>query len=423
MAGNDAGAAAVVDGGTTGGGDTGGGATGAPAPDTSEAMTDAERAYFSSKGEANPYPAAGYGTGGDKADAGEGEGTGKAGEGTGKAGEGEAKAGEGAGSGDEGELEPGEVTIDKEGQLHDPKTGRFVPKSAYLRVKEENKAFRDREKQLVDNIVSYREGLGGDRAGKAGEGDGSGGEGDGEGGEELSLDGIKEMARTDLFGAFDKLLEKVGKDATTLTKTTQETAAELAAQRTRVSFEHDAATFSKEQPAFTEGFGFLVEQVGKELEAMGITDAAKRSEQISAQARNIIDEAIKAGVSPSKRLYALAEARGFKPKPAEGEGDAEAKKKADAEPYRRSSGSGRANPPANRSAGQAVAGSAISHPCQSTRSWTRPKARFSAPTTSTSTDPPAGHRSCGGSVGSVNTSRKPGHEMRNCEHIGGPTWT
>jgi uncharacterized protein (DUF2147 family) len=74
--------------------------------------------------------------------------------------QGDSGTGAGAGRADEGgDLEPGEVTINADGKAIDSKTGRFVPKSAFLRVKGELGAVKSEKDTLATELVKARERL------------------------------------------------------------------------------------------------------------------------------------------------------------------------------------------------------------------------------------------------------------------------
>jgi len=57
------------------------------------------------------------------------------------------------------DLEPGEVTINADGKAIDSKTGRFVPKSAYLRVKGEVGELKGTTEQLRTQLIQAKERL------------------------------------------------------------------------------------------------------------------------------------------------------------------------------------------------------------------------------------------------------------------------
>ncbi len=199
--------------------------------------------------------------------------------------------------------EPGEITIDAHGNAKDTKTGRFVPKSAYLRVKEEAKATGSELQKAREQLIAIKE-----RAAIL---------------EEVikPVDPQKPAEpakpvdpKEDIFGAFEAAMSKIAELEKTIQTTTTQTQAQLTAQRMQEAFKVDAATFARSQPAFVDAYNFLTGQRHAELEALGIDDKAARDQQIAKEANHLVTEALKGGKSGAERLYKLAVARGFQPK-------------------------------------------------------------------------------------------------------------
>lgn len=81
------------------------------------------------------------------------------------------------------------------------------------------------------------------------------------------------------------------------------------------SYRDAAQSFMQETPDFREAYdGLLAARVG-ELQAMGYSQA-EAARLTEAEERNLVIKAFQDGVNPAERLYAYAQARGFKPKAA-----------------------------------------------------------------------------------------------------------
>lgn len=260
----------------------GGGGAPAPAPATdSGEMTAAERAYFQSRGEdvaglmGEAKPAAPAPVEQPKADA--------------KA----APAPTAPAAEEDGE--PGEIEISADGKARDTQTGRFVPKSAYLRVRDAEKTARQEASRYRDLAIAAKERL----ALYA----------------EATGDLPKQQANEppspeeDIFG----FAKHVAKELADLKSARQTETTERALQS---AFVADARAFAAKEPSFTEAYGFLATQFDAELQAMGYDQPQVREKVIQQRAREIITQAMQSGRSGAATLYNLAKARGWSPKPA-----------------------------------------------------------------------------------------------------------
>lgn len=251
----------------------------------SETMTPAERAYFSSRGEktdglngaavapvTTPYPA-------------------------------ETTQGATDVSGDIGDVP--EVTIGEDGVARDSRTGQFVPKSAYLRVKAQNQDTSQRLAQVTEHLIRAKErfavmaelGQQDDKPAPAAE-------------PPADIDPLE-----DIFGAYNALKQELSSLKQKFETSTEETRAQFEARQLQEAAVRDMSAFAQKQPAFLDAYQYLVGQRHKELEAMGV-EPGRRDGIVAKEARELITEALKGKVSGAERIYKLAQARGFAAKAA-----------------------------------------------------------------------------------------------------------
>ncbi|MGD9724510.1 MAG: hypothetical protein AB7U76_24995 [Pirellulales bacterium] len=195
--------------------------------------------------------------------------------------------------------EDGEITIDANGNAKDTKTGRFVPKSAFLRVKGEAKELKGETAKLREALIQSRERLAilteaNAPAQKAPEVDLA---------DEPDID-----PEEDIFAAYKQQQRRLAKMQEALKTNEQRTTA----QQMQSAFIQDVQSFTAKSPDFTQAFAHLVAQRHAALEALGVEDKAQRDTMIQTEARDLVNETIKAGKSPAERIYKLASAMGYK---------------------------------------------------------------------------------------------------------------
>lgn len=255
----------------------------APAPVETGEMSAAEKAYFSSRGE----DASGLFS--DKAPNGHNQ---------------PAEPDGHIAENIDGEDIDGEINLDGNGPARDLKTGKFVPKSAFLRVKGESKELKAANQAYRDNLIAARERLAilteaaspQTQAARSAE-------------PEREID-----PEEDIFGAFKQAMNKVKALEGRLTEVTTKSDAERQTAAMQNSFKSDMTAFEARTPDFKDAFAHVVSSRHAQLEAMGLTDKSARDKQIATEARDLIEEDLQAKRSPSERLYRLAKAYGYQAK-------------------------------------------------------------------------------------------------------------
>lgn len=194
-----------------------------------------------------------------------------------------------------------EIETEDPDQPRDDK-GRFVPKSAYLRVKGEKDATSQKLAAVAAELIRQRE-----RHATMAE-----------------LLTAAQPQRTDveperdispeedIFGAYKQLSKKFQELAQRVDKTDQNAMAQIQAMQLQTAARTDLESFASREPAFMEAYGYLVSQRDQELQALGVVDPAQRQATIKAEARDLMEGALKGGQSAAERIWRLAQARGFK---------------------------------------------------------------------------------------------------------------
>jgi hypothetical protein len=262
--------------------DSGGGAP-APAPTTDNGeMTAAERAYFQSRGEdvaglmGEAKPAAPAPVEQPKADA--------------KA----APAPTAPAAEEDGE--PGEIEISADGTARDTKTGKFVPKSAYLRVRDGEKQARQEASRYRDLAIAAKERLAlyaeatGDLPGKA-------------------KDDTPPSPEEDIFGFAQHMAREVASLKSQIKGGETERALQSAVT-------HDMRAFAATEPGFVDAFGFFTQRLDSVLQAIGHDNPEVRAGEIKRQTREIVTQAMQSRRSGAAALFAAAKAMGWSAKPA-----------------------------------------------------------------------------------------------------------
>jgi antitoxin (DNA-binding transcriptional repressor) of toxin-antitoxin stability system len=120
----------------------------------------------------------------------------------------------------------------------------------------------------------------------------------------------------DPIGALKQSYAKIAALEAKLTESTK-TVEERESARAMVSaYQNDAARFVQEKPEFKDAYVHLMTGRHRELEAMGMTDAAERNRFIANEERQLVASAFQSRRSPAQMLYSLAVARGFSHTPA-----------------------------------------------------------------------------------------------------------
>ena len=251
-------------------------------PAVSETKTDAERDYFKSRGEKgeglfkapDAKPA-------EKAPA--TNGNGKAEIATDVAGD-------------------GEIIVEADGTLREQKTGRFVPKSAFLRVKDEAKTAKVEAAALRESLIQARERLNilTEVLPK---------------GEEKPATKTEAVAEPDpeqdIFAwvkwAKSQLSELSGK----VTKTADESAKDRERGALQSFFASDVASFTKDNADFADALKFAMDARHKMHEALGVTDAAQRQALVVSEIHGLVKESHASKASVADKLYKVAKALGY----------------------------------------------------------------------------------------------------------------
>lgn len=195
------------------------------------------------------------------------------------------------------------VEIDDAGNARDSKTGKFVPKSAYLRVKEEKSRVSDALTKVATELIRHRERTAvlQELATRR---------------EQPEAEPEREIDPSeDIFAAYHQLSRKLQQIEAKVGKTDEETRSQLEQMTLQTAATRDMQVFSAQEPAFLDAYKFLAGQRDAELEAMGMSDPQARQERIRHETRELVQGALKSNVSGAERIFRLAQARGFQ-KPA-----------------------------------------------------------------------------------------------------------
>lgn len=247
--------------------------------------------------------------------------------------------------GDQGELpldddddEPDEITLNAAGRAID-KDGKFVPKSAYLRVKEKAKTDRaekdalalkvakaDERLNLLTEIINAQPDPADEKKPDAVKSPW----------DEADVDEAKDplgaMAQARARNKYDR--EQHAKEIAELKATMEgdKKTNQANAQATAVydAFKRDASAFHAKEPGFEAALGHMNGIWHAQLEVMGVADKDKREAMIAETQRNIITKSFQNQKSPSQAMFDLAVATGFKKpaaKDANGQEESDAAKK------------------------------------------------------------------------------------------------
>lgn len=197
----------------------------------------------------------------------------------------------------------GEIEVEADATGRDPKTGRFVPKSAFLRVKGEAKQLKEQAATYRDNLIAARERLAilTEAAQPA----------------QAQKDAQPDIAdepdidpEVDIFG-YAKQQAARAKRMSEQLKAMQNQNVE---QQRRQAFQHSVSRYMQEAPDWKDAFSHLVAQRHAEMEMLGVADKAARDAQLREEAQGLINGALEKGQDPAKLLYEIAKRRGYQSK-------------------------------------------------------------------------------------------------------------
>jgi hypothetical protein len=115
----------------------------------------------------------------------------------------------------------------------------------------------------------------------------------------------------DPIGALKQSYAKIAALEKQLTESTKNVEERESARAMVSAYQNDAARFVQEKPEFKDAYVHLMTGRHRELEAMGMTDAAERNRFIANEERQLVASAFQSRRSPAQMLYSLAVARGF----------------------------------------------------------------------------------------------------------------
>jgi hypothetical protein len=202
-----------------------------------------------------------------------------------------------------GDDDPGAIEITAEGKVaRDTKTGRFVPLAALHTERDKRKAIegefaqlREKHARADERLAVLSEALKGNVPA------------------EKATTETPPDPEKDVFGFMRWQQKQIAELTAKLDTTTKETQNKLASSTLRQHYEGDVVKFKSEQPQFDAAKSFLVASRHKELEALGVADAAERQQMIDRQEAEIAVSAYRNKQRAPEILYKLAVARGFTP--------------------------------------------------------------------------------------------------------------
>lgn len=224
----------------------------------------------------------------------------------------------------DGDAEPGEITIDEAGQARDKKTGQFVPKSAFLRVKGEVAEHKGAREQLTTQVIQLKERLA--LLAEASEVEGGATKAE----PEKPID-----PKDDLIGAVAQMMKKLDEIQNGPAPEVKEIRARLEAQEMKDYILGDARAFAAKNPDFQGAYTHAVAVQEAAQIALGV-DPAEAKAVVQAQLKALIAKAKQDGVSWAERVQKYAETVGYKKANTENE----AEKAAQAEIDRINAGKG-----------------------------------------------------------------------------------
>lgn len=231
-----------------------------------------------------------------------------------------------------------ELTLDTNGKAHDA-TGKYVPKSAYLRIKEARKADRVASAALQDRLTRGEARMEtlieiiNSAPDDAGSSDAKGAKAAAEPNpwDEANIDKvtkpIEAIEQLERRMAFDR------KERMALQEQLNSSNNNNTAHRNEMAivdaYKRDSLRFYGTNPEFKDAWAHLTNMWHKQLETMGIDDKAQRDKTIGETERGIVHAAFAKKGSPAEAIWKLALASGYTEKPKDegdgGEGDGKPK--------------------------------------------------------------------------------------------------
>lgn len=77
------------------------------------------------------------------------------------------------------------------------------------------------------------------------------------------------------------------------------------------NYQRDARRFAEQNPDFAQAYVHLIRNRLAELEAYGVTDPGERDRMVLAEERDLVARALRDGASPAERIFNLAKGRGY----------------------------------------------------------------------------------------------------------------
>jgi hypothetical protein len=219
------------------------------------------------------------------------------------------------------EVDPDEITLDGAGRARDA-SGKYVPKAAYLRVKEQRKADRSaaqaateraikaetRFATLAEIIDAQPDPTDTKPAAKTETNPWDDADID------ETIDPLGALRQDRARAKYDRAQaqEKIA----ALEGQLQESARAGSVRNTEMAvyeaFKRDVVAFQSKEPAFEQALGHLVGVWKSHMKLMGETDDAKMDQAVAQTQRGILHKALANKTSPSKIMFDMAVSTGFK---------------------------------------------------------------------------------------------------------------
>jgi hypothetical protein len=204
-----------------------------------------------------------------------------------------------ADTGDATDLDDDGLDDDTDGPARD-ESGKFVSRSALLRVKEREKQTREALTKVATELIRHRE-----RSAVLSELAARNDEPANQP-QERDIDPTE-----DIFGAYAQLSKKLQAIEARVGESDAATRNQLEQMTLQAAATRDMQAFSAQEPAFLEAYKFLAGQRDAELDAMGMSDPRERQARIRQETRELVSGALKSNSSGAERIFKLAVARGF----------------------------------------------------------------------------------------------------------------
>lgn len=115
----------------------------------------------------------------------------------------------------------------------------------------------------------------------------------------------------DPFGAVKQQQRRNAEMKTMLAERRQAEEAKTTTEGIRGAYQKDAVAFMEKAPDFRDAYAHLVGNMHRELELMGVGDAAVRDRMIAEKEKDFVAAALNSKKSPAEMIYNLAKTRGF----------------------------------------------------------------------------------------------------------------